>query len=167
MRLLAILLLIAAATSSNAKPPCGSFWSGGISWTPMPGHHHPPFEIIGASCEDGHLYGMFLYSLNRFTDDPPRVKQIKGTATPEKFWPNVAIELADSADGPWKRLATSSHGSDTARPLKGKRYYAFDVKMDAIATYIGKAKWARVVLESGGETALIDIDQMYNHHDGE
>jgi hypothetical protein len=151
--LLSLLPLVAVAVSSAAER--GESWSEGESYTPMPGQHHPSFEVVGWGSDGQHLYGLFIYKLSRYPDDPP-VGIVRGVSDGDSFRPNATLQVSESWDGPWRTVATLKLGQELLAIEASKGYAGLRVTLDAFKPYVATIPCGRVVLDSS-ETATVGL----------
>ena len=159
MRLFPTIAGLLAAIPLIAFSQDTSTWARGISYTPMPGERHSPFEMIMASSHEGRLSGGFIYVARRHRDDPAPAAELKGEAREDVFWPNVVLQVGPDGEGPWETVGRSATGTDTLKIKRAAKPELFKVQLDAFRPFIGRMRFGRVVLESG-EAALVDLEQM-------
>ena len=154
--LLSLLFCIPAPVATAAER--GESWSEGESYTPMPGEHHPPFEVIGWGSDGEHLYGIFIYKLSRYPDDPP-LGTVRDVNDGDWFQPNATLQVSKSWDGPWNTVGSVQLGREllTIEPSNG--YAGLRVTLDAFRPYISAVLCGRVVLDSS-ETATIGLNGL-------
>jgi hypothetical protein len=151
------VLLIFAVTSLAAER-AGESWTEGVSYTPMPGQHHPPFETIGWGSDGSQLFGLLIYKYRRYPDDSPPAT-LHGKQRDDWFWPNVTFQVSCSWRGPWKTIGRSRQGRETLGIDRARGYAGLKTDLDVFKPYIGKLECGRIVVESG-EAATLDINNL-------
>ena len=150
MRCVRILLvsacLLAVVSRANAWETCESY-------TPMPGHHHAPFELGCWGVDDSHLHALFTYPWRRYPDDPAPVP-LHGKKDGQFFRPNVTFQIGRCWAGPWKTIGRSHAGDDLLKIDKAKGGGALEVQLDIFRPHLRSGKCGRVVLESGEGAAF-------------
>src|SRR5437868_2709293 len=133
--------ILVAAASADAWDTCESY-------TPMPGHHHPPFELGCWGDEGSHLHGAFMYAWRRYPDDPAPTT-LRGKREGDFFRPNVTFQIGRCWKGPWKTIGHLHVGDDVLKIDKAKGAGLLEVQLDIFRPHLRTGKCGRVVLESG------------------
>ena len=150
-----LLLLCLLAGSLDTTVGRGEVWTEGESYTPMPGHHHLPFEIVAWGSDGDHLVGFSIYKARRHRGDRP-LGTVRGLSRAEWFCPNVTFQISQSWDGPWRTLGKAQQGRELLAFDPTKGYARLRVNLDAFKPYVEALECGRIVLESG-ETATVGL----------
>jgi hypothetical protein len=109
-----------------------------------------------------HLVGEFLFENNSPTRDEGKTAVIEGRQDKKgRFWPSVELRVGDEMKGKWD-LVESSLGAKASSKLtvySGLSISRLRVQLDALKPFIGKRKFAKIILSTGDE-AVFPLDHL-------